>query len=105
MDDAREPAGQDLTAAEQDIILAARASRDQCLCGEPHDGGITPAVKARMRAYLAAHPGHQFAYDDEPGIVAVIIPNDSGAPEVVAWADSLLSLLDIVGAPPAAWMS
>lgn len=99
-------AGQPPTAAEQGIIRAARDSRDRkCLCGESHEGAITPAAKARMLAYLAANPGRQFAYDEEDGIVAVIIPRGSDAPDVVAWADCLITLLDNIGAPPAAELS
>lgn len=96
------------TAAEQDAIVGAQTSRERCVCGEVHetDGdGVTPDVIARMRAYLAENPGHQFAVDDEAGIVAVIIARDSRQPEVVAWADDLIELLDHVGAPPAEGLS
>lgn len=95
------------TAAEQDMLSAARASRERCLCGEVHDDGdgITPALVARIRGYLAANPGHQIAYDDEAGIVAVIIARDPGPPEVLAWSGCLVGLLDDIGAPPAAGLS
>lgn len=94
-------------AAEEEAIAAARASRETCLCGEAHSDhdGITPALLARMRGYLAMNPGQQFAYDDEAGIVAVIIPHDPAPPDIIAWSDSLPSLLDIISAPPAAELS
>ena len=94
------------TDVELGVISAARARRQQCRCGQAHeDGGVAPAVVARMRGYLAAHPGHQFAVDDEAGIVAVIIARDSAVPEVVAWAGDLPGLLDDIGAAPASGLS
>lgn len=89
------------TATEQRALSAAKASRERCLCGEVHpDGdGVTQGVTARMRGYLAANPGHQFAVDDEAGIVAVIIPRDPGPPEVLAWSGDLIALLDQIEAP------
>jgi hypothetical protein len=84
----------------------------QCLCGEHHDSHdpITTAHKARISAYLASHPGHQFAYDDtEDGgtICAVIIPppDGHGPPAVIAAATSLPALLDAISAPPAPVLS
>lgn len=88
---------QPLSAAEQGVISAARAG---CLCGHAHEDGtgITPVTAARMRAYLQAHPGRQFAYDE--GIVALIIADPvGGAPEVLAWSYHLSELLDLIGAP------
>ena len=99
------------TAAEQSVILAARASRDRCVCGEVHEDpgdGVTPAVIARMRGYLAANPGHRFAVDDDAGIVAVITGHDPaspGTPEILAWSGDLIALLDSVDAPSTAGMS
>lgn len=94
------------TMGEQLAVAAGRAGRERCLCGEAHDDctGIPPAVAGRMRAYLAAHPGRQFAHDDS-GTVAVIIPHGAGAPEIIAAADDLTELLDLAGAPPAAELS
>ena len=65
---------QPLSAAEQGVISAAR-----------------------MRAYLQAHPGRQFAYDE--GIVALLIADPQGPPEVLAWSYHLAELLDLIGAP------
>lgn len=95
------------TEAEEDVISAARIAREQCLCGEVHDGiGITPAMVARLKGYLAANPGQQFAYDDEAEIVALIIPHDEPEPpEILARADCLASLLDSIGAPSAQELS
>lgn len=92
-----------VTPEEQDIISAAQTKRNQCECGDTHDRAITPAVKASMRGYLAAHPGHQFAWDDD--IVAVIIPREPDAPEVIAWAHNLVDLVGKIDAPPAAELS
>ena len=96
-------------SGEQNVIAVARARSEQCLCGDVHaDGGVTLSVVARIRGYLAEHPGHRFAVDDEYGIVAVIIARDPGLPgppEVVAWSEDLLVLLDKVGAPSAAGLS
>lgn len=98
------------TDDELNVICSARSSREGCLCGEVHPGGdgITPAVIARMRGYLAANPGHQFAVDDEAGIVAIVIPRasaDPGPPEILAWSGDLLELLDSIDAPSAADLS
>jgi len=54
-----------------------------------------------MQGYLAIHPGHQFAVDDEAGIVAVIAPHESGQPEIIALSEDLAALLDAVSAPAA----
>lgn len=100
------------TATEQGILDAARANRGRCLCGEVHgDDGITPDVIARMLGYLAENPGHQFAVDEEAGIVAVIASrdpsdaDDPGAPEIIARSEDLVELLDLVNAPPAESLS
>jgi hypothetical protein len=100
-------AGVPATLGEQLAIAAAGAAQEVCLCGEAHDDGtgIPPSVAGRMRAYLAAHPGQQFASDEESGIVAVIIPHGLEDPEVIASAGDLIELLDSVGAPPAAELS
>lgn len=97
------PRNQRPTATEHSVIRAAQASQSSCSCGEVHaDGsGVTPAVMARMRGYLAAHPGHQFAVDDEAGLVAVITSDDSGHPKIIAQSNDLAALLDTVGAPAA----
>lgn len=61
-----------------------------------------------MKAYLALHPGHEFALDEEAGIVAVVLPpapDAPGPPDVLAWSHNLLDLLDKVNAPPAASLS
>lgn len=100
---------QNLLAAEQDALFATRAQRERCRCGEVHCDcdGVTPAVVARMKGYLAAHPGHQFAIDEEAGIVAVIThdPAGLGQPTVLRWAEDLAALLDAVGAPDASELS
>lgn len=100
--------GHPANTGEQDILRAARAIRDRCVCGKTHpDGdGITPAVVGRMRAYLAGNPGHQFAVDEEAGIVAVVVapapaPGAPGPPEIIAWSNDLLELLAQIDAPPA----
>lgn len=92
------------TAAEQDAIQAARGSRDQCVCDEIHDDGdsVAPATIARMKAYLAGHPGHQFVVDEEAGIIAVVIApatNASGPLQILAQSADLLQILDYIGAP------
>lgn len=77
--------------------------RDRCACGEPHEDdvtAVTPATTARMRAYLAANPAHQFAVDEDSGIVALIRPRDPVAPEIIAWSTTLPDLLTQVDAPP-----
>lgn len=89
------------TAAEEAVIAAARANREKCHCGESHADGIAPALIARMKGYLAANPGQQFAYDDESEIVALIVPHDTDPPEILVRAACLADLLDAVEAPPA----
>lgn len=97
------------TAAGQAAVAAARDRQQRCLCGEHEEDGecVTPAQAARMRAYLAAHPGREFAYDDAGGnvTVALVIPRDPGPPEVLATAALLGDLLDAIGAPPAESLS
>lgn len=91
--------------AERDLISAAGGARKQCVCGDgPCDGAVTAEDTVRMRAYLAAHPGHQFAYDDD-GAVGVIAPGDSGVPDVIAASYTMRELLDLIGAPDAGQMS
>jgi hypothetical protein len=68
-------------------------------------GLVPPSVAGRMRAYLAAHPGQQFASDEESGIVAVVIPHGLEDPEVIASAGDLIELLDSIEAPSAAELS
>jgi hypothetical protein len=95
------PATPQPAGAGQDALPAARASRDQhCPCGQPrHDGSdLSPATVARARAYLAAHPGHQLAID-ENGTLAVIALRHPGPPEVLATSQCLQELLDRAGAP------
>lgn len=98
------------TEAEQDVIRSARNSTERCRCGEIHEDecGITPAVIARMMGDLGAHPGHQFAVDEEAGIVAVIAVHDPADPdqtEILARSEDLIELLDTIGAPAAADLS
>lgn len=97
------------TTAEQGMVLAAQGERERCVCGDVHDDdSVTPAVIARMQGYLASNPGHEFAVDDEAGIVALILPREVGTPgrpEVLAWANDLVELLDHIGAPAAADLS
>lgn len=97
------------TAAEQAAFSAARDRLSRCTCGEPHSCGcgIIPEMVARMRGYLAEHPGHKFAADEEAGIIAVITApsGTSGDLEVVAWACYLPDLLDRIGAPAAEGLS
>jgi hypothetical protein len=86
-------------------IALARARRERCLeCGAGHDGAVTSSLEGRVRAYRAAHPEHQFIRVDASGIVAVIVRRSCG-PEIVALADDLHSLLDMVGAPQAEGLS
>jgi hypothetical protein len=57
-----------------------------------------------MKGYLAANPGHQFAVEEEAGIIAVIATSDANQPDdvtVLAWSSNLVALLDQVGAPAA----
>lgn len=79
--------------------------RDRCACGEIHPDGVTPAMIARMKAYAAAHPDHQFAVDEEAGIIAVVIPRPSGGLQVLAHSHDLTDLLDRIGAPSAGELS
>lgn len=92
-----------LTTAEQDALSTASTRRDQCVCGETHDDDtVTPATIARMKAYLAGHPGQQFVVDEDAGLTAVIIspaPNASGPLQVLAQSGDLLELLNDIGAP------
>lgn len=101
---------QPTTAAEQDALHTARAQRERCVCGESHedDDYVTPATIARMKAYLALHPGHQFVVDDDAGIIALIIApacNASGPLQILDQDGDLLEFLDRIGAPPAETMS
>lgn len=101
---------QPLSPTEQDVVHTASTRRDQCVCGETHpdDENIAPATVARVRAYLARHPGHQFAIDEETGIIAVIVapaPNVSGPLQLVAQATNLCHLLNDIGAPTAESLS
>lgn len=94
------------TAAEEDVIRTARADQERCACGEVHPAGdddwVSPAAVTRMRAYLAAHPEHQFAVDVDAGLIAVIaVRSDSDEPQVLACSDDLRALLDHVSAPAA----
>lgn len=94
----------DFTAAEQQVLHSARANRNRCICGEIHENGdsVTLATIARMKAYLAAHPNHQFVVDEETGIIAVIITparSASGPLRVLAQSGDLLQLLNEIGAP------
>lgn len=95
------PAMNQPTPTEQGDLAAVRTDHERCKCGEvhEHDDGVTPAVIARMRGYLAENPETRFAVDDEAGIVAVIIPRDPAPPEVLAWSADLIELLDLIGAP------
>lgn len=99
----------DPTPTEQAAIHIAHDRREECRCGEIHEeGGITSAVIARMMGYLAAHPGHQFAVDEEAGVVAVIAaydPDGFDPPEILARSDDLTELLDAIDAPSAADLS
>lgn len=79
--------------------------RDRCACGAIHSDGVTPAMIARMKAYVAAHPDRQFAVDDEAGIVAVIIPHPPDDPEVIDRSPDLADLLNRIGAPAAEELS
>lgn len=99
-----------MTAGEQDALHVARAAQEQCVCGETHEtaASVPPAAIARAKAYLAANPDHRFAVDDETGIVAVIISPGPGTSEplrVIAQSSTLVTLLDAIGAPPAASLS
>lgn len=104
MSDSDNPLGRP-TAAEEDVIRTARADQERCACGEVHladDGRVSPATVTRMRAYLAAHPEHQFAVDDDAGFIAVIaVRAASDEPQVLACSDNLHALLNHVGAPSA----
>lgn len=94
---------QPLTATERSVLRAAQATHGRCSCGEVHadETEVTPAVTARMRGYLAAHPDHRFAVDDEAGLVAVIVTAPSGPPKVISCSCNLTAVLDAVGAPDA----
>jgi len=100
------PAMSQPAGAEQDAITAARAARQRCACGEPHDDGseVSPATIGRARGYIAAHPGHQLAID-ENGTLAVIVLREPGPPRVLATSECLEELLDTVGAPAAGTLS
>lgn len=99
------PARQPLTPAEQDVLHAARARDDRCVCGEIHenDDFVTPATIGRMKAYLAEHSDHQFVVDETAGLIAVITtpaPNSSGPLRIVAQSGDLFDLLNHLRAPP-----
>lgn len=101
---------QPVTAAEQEALHGARAKHERCACGQAHDDDdyITPATIGRMRAYLALHPGHQFAIDEDAGIIALILApalNASGPLQILDQDGNLLEFLDRIGAPPAETMS
>lgn len=102
---------QTLTSGGQDALYAACANRHQCVCGEAHEDSadsVTAATVARMKAYAALNPGHQFVVDDEAGIIAVVLvpaPNASGPLRILVQATSLAELLDRIGAPPAETLS
>jgi hypothetical protein len=112
---ARDAAGegwsaQPLTSAEQDIVHGARDGRERCACGEVHaDGdGVAADTIGRMRAYLAANPGHQFVVDDEAGLIAVVVvptPGHSGPLQVLGCSGDLVGLLDEIGAAGAEGLS
>lgn len=99
------------SGTEQEALLAAHADRGRCQCGEAHEDGsrVTSAEIARMKAYLAANPGHQFAVDEEAGIIAVIAVDpgvgEPGQPTVLAWSADLVVLLDEISAPTAESLS
>lgn len=81
--------------------MTVRPRPGRCVCGEFHSGdrGVTAATMTRMRAYLTAHPGHQFAVDDDTGIIAVIVtplPGTSGPLRVIARSTDLADLLDAI---------
>lgn len=93
--------------AGQDIIHTMQIRRGQCVCGEVHpDGdGVTATTIARMRAYLVANPGHEFAVDEDAGIIAVIIPRPPDEPQVLHCSGDLAELLNRIGVPPAEILS
>lgn len=97
----------DQSASEHQALAVARAERARCVCGGIHADGreIACSTVARMRAHLATHPEHQFALDDEAGIVAVIVPRAPCPPEIIAWSASVTGLLDSLGAPSASSLS
>lgn len=87
------------SAAEQDIVHAARNGHERCVCGEVHqdEDWVSPAVIGRMKAYLAANPGHEFVVDEEAGLVAIVIvspPGHSGPVQVLACGGDLREPLD-----------
>jgi hypothetical protein len=94
-------------AVEQTLIAAARVTHEQCACGgqctDRDEEAIPAAVVGRLRSYLAAHPTHQFFYD-ETGTVAVVLGWDQDEP-VVREATDLESLLDALGVGPISGMS
>jgi hypothetical protein len=93
-------------------ITAASRTRTACICGgdcggRDHDA-ITTEQLTRMRAYLAAHPGHQFATagPGDPAIFAILIPCAGQQPPVIIQArPTLPALLDAISAPPATSLS
>lgn len=103
-------ANRPLTMAEQDALNTASTRREQCVCGETHDDNdtVTPATIARMKIYLAGHPGQKFVVDEDTGLIAVIISpalDASGPLQVLAQSGDLLELLNDIGAPTARSLS
>lgn len=95
---------------EQDVLHTASADRERCVCGGIHndEDTVTLDTIARMKAYMAGHPGHQFVVDDNAGLIAVITApalNASGPLHVLAQSGDLLQLLDYIGAPPSESLS
>lgn len=101
-----DPALSPASPAEQVIITAARAARQQCICGGACSEEAIPlpaALAGRLRRYLAEHPGHGFFHDQE-GNVAMVLDWRPDHPGVRA-APDLETLLDELDATPAADLS
>jgi len=96
-----DPALSPASPAEQVVITAARAARQQCICGGACGEGAIPlpaVLAGRLRRYLAEHPGHGLFHDEE-GNVAMVLDWQPGNPDVRA-APDLETLLDELDATP-----
>jgi hypothetical protein len=101
-----DPALSPASPVEQAVITAARAARQQCICGGACGEGAIPlpaALAGRLRRYLAEHPGHALFHDQE-GNVAMVLDWQPGNPGVRA-APDLETLLDELDAIPVTGLS
>ena len=117
---------------EETVIAATAAARRQCLCQEDpangpcgHGAPFTREQVGRLRAYAAEHPERAVILSELAGqwmsaLVEFLPPGADANERVIAWmsdpytlpdaadlqsSTDLETLLDTLGAPPAAIMS